>query len=95
MREKLRQMLITFLLGGEHVFPQYVLLTEEAVTWRDEATRALEKRIDDLEKAYANDPRRLEIAKEKAEAPKAMGGFIPRSKRVAIWEGERRAKPKK
>ena len=54
----------------------------------------LEARIKDLEEAYAQDPRRAEIAKEKAEAPQVMGGFVPRSKRIRAWEEQRRAQPK-
>lgn len=54
----------------------------------------LTARVETLENAYANDPRRAEIEKQKAEQPITMGGFTPRSKRIAVWQAERRAKPK-
>jgi len=61
----------------------------------DEQLETLTKRMDDLEAAYAADPRRAEIAKEKAEQPNHIAGFTPRSKRIAAWEGQRKAEPKK
>ena len=54
----------------------------------------LEARVKALQDAYAEDPRRKEIEKEKAEAPTVMGGFRPRSARIRAWEQDRKAKPK-
>lgn len=61
----------------------------------DEQIRLLKGRIEELESAYAVDPRRAEIAKEKADKLNVVPGFTPRSKRIATWEGQRRAEPKK
>lgn len=58
-------------------------------------TLDLKLRIETLETAYAADPRRAEIAKEKAEQPNHIAGFTPRSKRIAAWQDQRRAEPKK
>lgn len=55
----------------------------------------LKDRVQALEDAYAADPRRAEIAKEKAEQTNHLPGFTPRSKRIATWEGQRKAEPKK
>lgn len=55
----------------------------------------LKDRVQALEEAYAADPRRAEIAKEKAEQPNHIAGFTPRTKRIAAWQDQRRAEPKK
>jgi hypothetical protein len=55
----------------------------------------LRDRLDELAEAYAKDPRRIEIAKEKAEKLNVVPGFTPRSARISRWEADRKATPKK
>ena len=78
-------------LGIESAADVYIAGT----LYTKEKLEELFQRVETLEQAYAQDPRRAEIAKEKAEAPQVMGGFTPRSKRIREWESQHRAQPKK
>lgn len=51
-----------------------------------EAQNQLTERIEALEQAYLEDPRRKEIAAEKEQAKNLVPGFRPFSKRKAAWE---------